>query len=53
VKRPKTAPAVATVQRRQILDRLMEGGVTILDPASTYIEDAVTIVRTRRSIPRW
>ena len=35
--------AVAAVQRRRILDRLMEGGVTILDPASTYIEDAVTI----------
>jgi bifunctional UDP-N-acetylglucosamine pyrophosphorylase / glucosamine-1-phosphate N-acetyltransferase len=35
--------AVAAIQRRRILDRLMEGGVTILDPASTYIEDAVTI----------
>ena len=35
--------AVATIQRRRILDRLMAEGVTILDPASTYIEDAVTI----------
>ena len=39
----KQLAAVAAVQRRRILDRLMEGGVTILDPASTYIEDAVTI----------
>src|SRR5215470_5931119 len=35
--------AVAAIQRRRILDRLMEAGVTILDPASTYIEDTVTI----------
>ena len=39
----KQLAAVAAVQRRRILDRLMEGGVTILDPASTCIEDAVTI----------
>jgi bifunctional UDP-N-acetylglucosamine pyrophosphorylase/glucosamine-1-phosphate N-acetyltransferase len=39
----KQLAAVAAVQRRRILDRLMEGGVTILDPASTYIEDTVTI----------
>ena len=39
----KQLAAAATVQRRRILDRLMEGGVTILDPASTYIEDTVTI----------
>jgi bifunctional UDP-N-acetylglucosamine pyrophosphorylase / glucosamine-1-phosphate N-acetyltransferase len=39
----KQLAAVAAVQRRRIFDRLMEGGVTILDPASTYIEDAVTI----------
>ena len=39
----KQLAAVAVVQRRRILDRLMEGGVTILDPASTHIEDAVTI----------
>jgi len=39
----KQLAAVAAVQRGRILDRLMEGGVTILDPASTYIEDTVTI----------
>ena len=39
----KQLAAVAAVQRRLILDRLMEGGVTILDPSSTYIEDTVTI----------
>jgi bifunctional UDP-N-acetylglucosamine pyrophosphorylase/glucosamine-1-phosphate N-acetyltransferase len=35
--------AVAAIQGRRILDRLMEAGVTIVDPATTYIEDAVTI----------
>ncbi len=35
--------AAATIQRQRILDALMESGVTILDPASTYIEDTVTI----------
>jgi bifunctional UDP-N-acetylglucosamine pyrophosphorylase/glucosamine-1-phosphate N-acetyltransferase len=35
--------AVAAIQRRRILDRLMEAGVTIIDPATTYIEDGVTI----------
>jgi bifunctional UDP-N-acetylglucosamine pyrophosphorylase/glucosamine-1-phosphate N-acetyltransferase len=35
--------AVAAIQRRRILDRLMEAGVTIIDPATTYIEDAVAI----------
>jgi len=39
----KQLAAVAAVQRGRILDRLMEDGVTILDPASTYIEDTVTI----------
>ena len=39
----KQLAAVTAVQRRRILDRLMEGGVTILDPASTYIEDTVTV----------
>ena len=39
----KQLAAVAVVQRRRILDRLMEAGVTIIDPASTYIEDTVTI----------
>ncbi len=35
--------AAAAIQRQRILDALMESGVTILDPASTYIEDTVTI----------
>lgn len=39
----KQLAAVATIQRRRILDRVMTEGVTILDPASTYIEDTVTI----------
>ena len=39
----KQLAAVAVVQRRRILDRLMESGVTIVDPASTYVEDTVTI----------
>jgi bifunctional UDP-N-acetylglucosamine pyrophosphorylase/glucosamine-1-phosphate N-acetyltransferase len=34
---------VAAIQRRRILDRLMESGVTIIDPAATYIEDGVAI----------
>jgi bifunctional UDP-N-acetylglucosamine pyrophosphorylase/glucosamine-1-phosphate N-acetyltransferase len=39
----KQLAAVAAIQRRRILDRLMESGVTILDPASTYIDDTVAI----------
>jgi bifunctional UDP-N-acetylglucosamine pyrophosphorylase/glucosamine-1-phosphate N-acetyltransferase len=39
----KQLAAAAAVQRARTLDRLMEGGVTILDPATTYIEDTVTI----------
>ena len=39
----KQLAAVAVVQRRRVLDRLMESGVTIVDPASTYVEDTVTI----------
>jgi bifunctional UDP-N-acetylglucosamine pyrophosphorylase / glucosamine-1-phosphate N-acetyltransferase len=35
--------AVAAIQCRRILDRLMLDGVTILDPATTYVEDTVTI----------
>jgi bifunctional UDP-N-acetylglucosamine pyrophosphorylase/glucosamine-1-phosphate N-acetyltransferase len=34
---------VAAIQRRRILDRLMEAGVTIIDPATTYVEDTVAI----------
>src|SRR3989454_3232995 len=39
----KQLAAVAAILRRRILDRLMADGVTIVDPASTYIEDTVTI----------
>jgi bifunctional UDP-N-acetylglucosamine pyrophosphorylase/glucosamine-1-phosphate N-acetyltransferase len=35
--------AVTAIQRRAILDRLMLEGVTVLDPASTYVEDTVTV----------
>ena len=34
---------LAAIQRRRILDRLMDEGVSILDPATTYIEDTVVI----------
>jgi bifunctional UDP-N-acetylglucosamine pyrophosphorylase/glucosamine-1-phosphate N-acetyltransferase len=39
----KQLATVAAIQRQRILDRLMTDGVTILDPASTYIEDTVTL----------
>ena len=39
----KQLAAVAAVQRSRILDRHMLAGVTILDPATTYIDDTVTI----------
>jgi bifunctional UDP-N-acetylglucosamine pyrophosphorylase / glucosamine-1-phosphate N-acetyltransferase len=39
----KQLAALAAIQRRRILDRLMAGGVTVLDPASTYVDDTVTI----------
>ncbi len=39
----KQLAAVAALQRRRVLDRLMEGGVTIVDPASTFIDDTVGI----------
>jgi len=34
---------VAAIQRQRVLDRLMEGGVTVIDPATTYVDDTVTI----------
>ena len=34
---------LGTVMRRRILDRLMGEGVTVLDPASTYVDDTVAI----------
>jgi bifunctional UDP-N-acetylglucosamine pyrophosphorylase/glucosamine-1-phosphate N-acetyltransferase len=39
----KQLARLAAIQRGRILDRLMESGVTILDPASTYVDDTVTI----------
>jgi bifunctional UDP-N-acetylglucosamine pyrophosphorylase/glucosamine-1-phosphate N-acetyltransferase len=33
----------AAVQRARILDRLIESGVSVLDPATTYVEDTVGI----------
>ena len=39
----KQLAALATIQRRRILDRHMLAGVTILDPATTYIDETVTI----------
>ena len=35
--------AVAAIQRRRIVDRHMLAGVTVVDPATTYIDDTVTI----------
>ena len=35
--------AVAAIQRRRIVDRHMLAGVTILDPATTYIDETVAI----------
>jgi bifunctional UDP-N-acetylglucosamine pyrophosphorylase/glucosamine-1-phosphate N-acetyltransferase len=40
--RTRLAAATAIIQRR-ILDRLMLSGVTIVDPASTFVEAGVTI----------
>ena len=34
---------MAAIQRRRIVDRHMLAGVTILDPATTYIDETVTI----------
>ena len=34
---------LTAVQRHRILDRLMADGVTILDPAATYVDDTVTV----------
>jgi bifunctional UDP-N-acetylglucosamine pyrophosphorylase/glucosamine-1-phosphate N-acetyltransferase len=35
--------AAALIQRRRILDALMESGVTLVDPTTTYIDDTVNI----------
>jgi bifunctional UDP-N-acetylglucosamine pyrophosphorylase/glucosamine-1-phosphate N-acetyltransferase len=34
---------LAGIMRRRILDRLMTAGVTVVDPATTYVDDTVTI----------
>jgi bifunctional UDP-N-acetylglucosamine pyrophosphorylase/glucosamine-1-phosphate N-acetyltransferase len=39
----KQLALLAALQRRRILDRLMAEGVTILDPATTYVDDTVAI----------
>jgi bifunctional UDP-N-acetylglucosamine pyrophosphorylase / glucosamine-1-phosphate N-acetyltransferase len=39
----KQLAALAAIQRARILERHMLAGVTILDPATTYIDDTVTI----------
>jgi bifunctional UDP-N-acetylglucosamine pyrophosphorylase / glucosamine-1-phosphate N-acetyltransferase len=39
----KQLAVLAAIQRRRILDRHMLAGVTILDPATTYIDDTVSI----------
>ncbi len=39
----KQLAALAAIQRRRILDRLMVEGVTVIDPAATYVDDTVTI----------
>src|SRR6266508_4096332 len=39
----KQLAQVATVLRRRVLERLMEEGVTVLDPAATYVDDRVTL----------
>jgi bifunctional UDP-N-acetylglucosamine pyrophosphorylase/glucosamine-1-phosphate N-acetyltransferase len=39
----KQLAALAALQRHRILDRLMTEGVTIVDPATTYVDDTVSI----------
>jgi bifunctional UDP-N-acetylglucosamine pyrophosphorylase / glucosamine-1-phosphate N-acetyltransferase len=39
----KQLAAVAAIQRQRTLDRLMLGGVTVLDPATAYVDDTVSI----------
>jgi bifunctional UDP-N-acetylglucosamine pyrophosphorylase / glucosamine-1-phosphate N-acetyltransferase len=34
---------VATVLRRRVVERLMEEGVTVLDPVATYVDDTVAV----------
>jgi bifunctional UDP-N-acetylglucosamine pyrophosphorylase / glucosamine-1-phosphate N-acetyltransferase len=39
----KQLAAVGEIKRRRILDRLMAAGVTVVDPATTYVDDTVEI----------
>ncbi len=39
----KQLAALAAIQRHRILDRLMAEGVTVIDPAATYVDDTVAI----------
>jgi bifunctional UDP-N-acetylglucosamine pyrophosphorylase/glucosamine-1-phosphate N-acetyltransferase len=39
----KQLAALAAIQRRRIVDRHMLAGVSVLDPATTYIDETVTI----------
>jgi bifunctional UDP-N-acetylglucosamine pyrophosphorylase / glucosamine-1-phosphate N-acetyltransferase len=34
---------VAAIHRTAVLERLMRGGVTVIDPASTYVDDTVCV----------
>ena len=39
----KQLATLTAIQRQRILDRLMTDGVTILDPATTYVDDTVQV----------
>jgi len=39
----KQLAALAAIERRRILDRLMAEGVTVIDPAATYVDEDVEI----------
>jgi bifunctional UDP-N-acetylglucosamine pyrophosphorylase/glucosamine-1-phosphate N-acetyltransferase len=39
----KQLAELGAIMRRRILDRLMAGGVTVVDPANAYVDDTVTI----------
>jgi bifunctional UDP-N-acetylglucosamine pyrophosphorylase/glucosamine-1-phosphate N-acetyltransferase len=39
----KQMAELGAIMRRRILDRLMAAGVTVIDPATTYVDDTVSI----------
>ncbi|HEX5692278.1 MAG TPA: bifunctional N-acetylglucosamine-1-phosphate uridyltransferase/glucosamine-1-phosphate acetyltransferase, partial [Roseiflexaceae bacterium] len=41
----------AAVMRARILDELMSGGVTVIDPATTYVDAGVTVGRDTTVLP--